>query len=160
MQLQCYFCWWRGVQCWHSPPTPPTRFPGVLVLVCFYERVCFRKWCSTSLCKFILDIAETKISSLKRVRQPFSCHAPCLPCVHCMCRLVEHVHVLINIFTGRIEECASSYWEETHLHAVTSIDGLKPTGGWFHINECTLDVLVFYFSLKRTSVLMRYFVDD
>lgn len=59
----------------------------VCVFMCLCECVCvcFRKWCSASLCKFIRDRAETKISSLKQVRQPFGRHVPCLPCVRCIC---------------------------------------------------------------------------
>lgn len=75
--LHCYFCWWRGAHCWHSPPNPPTLPRSVCA--CVY--VCFRKWCRASLCKFIHDTAETKISLLKSARQPFGGLMPCLPCV-------------------------------------------------------------------------------
>lgn len=75
--LHCYFCWWRGAHCWHSPPNPPTLPRSVCA--CVY--VCFRKWCRASLCKFIHDTAETKISLLKSARQPFGGLMPCLSCV-------------------------------------------------------------------------------
>lgn len=75
--LHCYFCWWRGAHCWHSPPNPPTLPRSVCA--CVY--VCFRKWCRASLCKFIHDTAETKISLLKSAHQPFGGLMPCLPCV-------------------------------------------------------------------------------
>lgn len=79
---------------------------SVYVFMCLHECVCvcFRKWCSTSLCKFIREGAETKISSLKQVRQPFGRHVPCLPCVRCICSGAcpcSYYHFLCR----RIEQC-------------------------------------------------------
>lgn len=77
--LQCYFCW--RAQCWQSPPNLPLVLPNVYVHVCVCAPVrlcvCLRKWCSTGLCKFPSNRAETKISSAKHPRQPFGRHAPC-----------------------------------------------------------------------------------
>lgn len=122
---------------------PTHQLPrSVCSCACMSVCVCFRKWCSASLCKFIHDRAETKISSLKQVRQPFGRHAPCLPCVRHICSGAcpcSYYHFLCK----RIEEHAAAYWEETNLHA--GIFELEPTGIWFHMNECSLRCFGFFF---------------
>lgn len=61
--------------------------------------------------------AETKISSLKQVRQPFGRHAPCLPCVRgigsgaCLCSYY-HFFFLLEVW-----DCSAVYWKETNLLA-------------------------------------------
>lgn len=67
------------------------------------------------VCVNLSMTAETKISSLKRLRQPFGwCDVRRV----CIMYVAEHVCGLIMMFLcRRIEECAAAYWEEINLHA-------------------------------------------
>lgn len=123
-------------------------FPGVCMCscACMNTHVCFRKLCSTSLCKFICDRAETIICSLKQVRQPFGRHTPCLPCVHCICG-GACPYSYYQFLCRMIEECAAAYWEETNLYS--AITKLEPMQNWFHINDSSLRCFSFLLYSKN-----------
>lgn len=74
----------------------PSRPPSSQECVCLHICVCFRKWCSTSLCKFIHNTAETKISSLQQANNHLmpTCHG----CYVCIVYVVEHICALLIIF--------------------------------------------------------------